>query len=83
MYHTIYRYIVYEIDLFFSVHMKKFLCSEEAPMIQDSIEIELKKEKMIFYTFSFSLSISQMHFFGFLTLPRLRNRFFMNLILFA
>ena len=81
--YCIYRYIVYEIDLFFSVHMKKFLCSEEAPMIEDSIEIELKKEKMIFYTFSFSLSISQMHFFGFLTLPRLRNRFFMNLILFA
>ena len=38
----IYSYIYYEIELFFSVHMKKFLCSEEAPMIQDSIEIELK-----------------------------------------
>jgi len=81
--YCIYRYIVYEIELFFSVHMKTFLCSEEAPMIQDSIEIELKKRKMIFYTFSFSLSISQMNFFGYLTLPRLRNRLFMDLILSA
>ena len=35
--------------------MKTFLCSEEAPMIQDSIEIELKKEKNNFlYIFVFA-----------------------------
>ena len=33
--------------------MKTFLCSEEAPMIQDSIEIELKKKKWFFIHFRF------------------------------
>ena len=55
LYYIVYRYIVYEIELSFSVHMKKFLCSEEAPMIQDSIEIELKKRKNDFlYIFVFA-----------------------------
>ena len=75
--------IIYDIELLFSQNVKKFLCCEKRPWHETELELKWNKKKLLVDTFSFSLSICQMHFFGFLILLKFQSHNFVDVILYA